>query len=230
MTLRFFASLSLLVCLADSPLTAQGVVVDEGRFAVTIDGRSVGTEEFAIRRAGFGRDDAIFANAVVLLSVDGRPQELRPLLRAVPPDGVVAGYQIKVVGTDAMDLQMTRAGGRYVAIIQSEVGEEDREFLARANTRVLDLAVAHQYYFLKDLREGATAHTLQPRSRTQTNLTAGAWVDEELAVGGGVVAARRVEFSSGDDRRIVWFDRLGRVLRVEVPSLRYVAERQDLVG
>ena len=42
--------------------------------------------------------------------------------------------------------------------------------------------------------------------------------------------ARRVAFRSGEHERIVWFGSQGQVLRVEVPSLGYVAERQDLVG
>jgi hypothetical protein len=53
----------------------------------------------------------------------------------------------------------------------------------------------------------------------------------ELRLGPNRVPALRVDFASDrDDDRVVWFDRQGRVLRVEIPSLRYVAERIDLVG
>jgi hypothetical protein len=38
-----------------------------------------------------------------------------------------------------------------------------------------------------------------------------------------------VDFTSGEERHAVWFDRLGRVLRVEVPARGYVAERVDLL-
>jgi len=220
----------LAALLLTTPAAAQGVVVDQGQFGITVAGERVGTEDFTIRRAGFGRDDAIFANGVVSLSIAGALQEIRPLLRAVPPDGVVAGYQVEVEGPEALELQLTRAGRRYVAVIRSVEGEEDREFQARPDTRILDLDVAHHYYFLQDIREGGTAHALEPRTRRQANLTVGAWVDEELQLGRTSVAARRVEFSSGSAVRIVWFDRLGRVLRVEVPERDYVAERLDLVG
>ncbi|MND06007.1 hypothetical protein D3C83_271320 [compost metagenome] len=67
-----------------------------------------------------------------------------------------------------------------------------------------------------------------PRSRTRLELTAGAPANVELRMGSTVLAARRVEFSAGDDRRTVWFDQLGRVLRVEIPRTGYVAERTDV--
>jgi len=37
-------------------------------------------------------------------------------------------------------------------------------------------------------------------------------------------------FRDGEQERVVWFDRQGRVLRVDIPALQYVAERSDLVG
>ena len=219
------------------PATGQGIVVDQGRFDVSLNGRNAGTEEFTIRRTGIGRDDAIFANAVVVLNRDGG-QEIHPVLRATPPDGVVTCspnltvcYQVEVTGPEALELLLSksRAGRRYVAVINSELGEEHREFPALAGTRVLERDVAHLYYFLRDAREGSIIPVLEPRSRARLSLETGAWTDEELRVGPGVVLARRVEFSAGEDRRTVWFDRLGRVLRVSIPAQGYVAERTDLL-
>jgi hypothetical protein len=42
--------------------------------------------------------------------------------------------------------------------------------------------------------------------------------------------APKETFTAADETRMVWIDRQGRVLRVEIPSAGYVAERQDLVG
>jgi hypothetical protein len=207
----------------------QGVVVDQGRFAVSLDGRSAGTEDFTIRRAGIGREDAIFANGVVQLRRDGRSQEVRPLLRATPPDGVATGYQVEVTGVDSLSLRLSRVGRRYVAVINSAVGEEQREFPAEADTRILEKDVAHLYYFLKDTRAGSTTPVLEPRTRSRITLQTGAATDEDLQVGQSVVPARRVDFSSGSDVRTVWYDRLGRVLRVSIPSQGYLAERTDLL-
>jgi hypothetical protein len=227
------ACLILLPVLSGSPHdgTAQGVVVDQGQFAIRIDGRSVGTEDFVIRRAGLGMDDAIFANGVVTLRRDGSTQEIRPLLRATPPDGIPDSYQVTVAGQGAMEVHLARSGRRYIASIRSSVGDEDREYQARVDTRLLERNVAHHYYFLRDAREGRETHTIEPLSRTQTMLTPGPRIDEELQIGPNLVSARRVEFVSVEgDVRVVWFDRQGRVVRVEIPALRYVAERTDLVG
>jgi len=231
MNIRVLVLLSVLSAAMAPDALAQGIVVDGGQFAVKIDGRAAGTEDFVIRRAGLGREDAVFANGVVSLTVNGSAQEVRPLLRTTPPDGTAESYQVDVTGPDAMDLRLTRAGRRYVATISSGVGDEDREFQARADTRVVELSVAHHYYFLRDLRAGRQAHLLEPRSRRQVTLTAGESIEEDLRLGPNTVPARRVEFTSNEgDHRTVWFDRQGRVLRVEVPSRAYVAERTDLVG
>ncbi len=212
---------------AFSALAAQGVVVDQGQFSVQLRGRAMGTEDFVIRRAGRGREDAIFANGTVSL----RDQEVRPLLRATPPAGEASSYQVTVTGRQAIDIRLARDGRRYVATLRSSVGAEDREFQARAETRVVELGVAHHYHFLRTSRTGRPIPVLEPRSRRLLTLTAGQATDEELRLGPNVVSARRVEFTSdGDDHRIVWYDRQGRVLRVEVPASGYVAERTDLVG
>ena len=129
-----------------------------------------------------------------------------------------------------MDLSLWRAGRRYRATISSEIGKEDREFQARSDTRVLELGVAHHYFFLRNQREGQSAHVLEPRTQRQLTLVAGRRTDEDIQVGPNIVSARRVEFGSGNDRRIVWYDRQGRVLRLEVPATGYLAERSDLVG
>ena len=75
-----------------------------------------------------------------------------------------------------------------------------------------------------------TVPIIEPLSRLSINLVAGAWVDEEVRLGPNRVDARKVVFRDGEQERVVWFDRQGRVLRVDIPALQYVAERSDLVG
>lgn len=210
---------------------AQGVVVDQGRFAVSFYGRSAGTEDFTIRLAGLGRENAIFANATVVLEREGVRQEIRPLLRATPPDGIADEYQVEVEGADALELGLRRIGPRprYVATIHSALGEEQREFPAAAETRILEKDVAHLYHFLGDTREGSVTPIMEPRTRARLDLTRGPTTLEELRLGALVVPARRVEFTSGEDLRTVWFDGVGRVLRVAIPATGYLAERTDVL-
>lgn len=224
-----------LVALLVLPLSveAQGVVVDEGRFSVTVDGRVVGSEDFVVRRAGLASRDKVFANGTVAVEIGGAAQELSSILRADPTTGMTEQYEVQVRGTGGASIRVSRTGDdrRYVATVRSDEGSEDREFQARRDTRVLERDVAHHYYFLRDVRAERTAHVLEPRSRAQMTLTASVHESTELDLGGTIVTARRVTFSTGDgDDRTVWFDRQGRVLRVEVPSRRYVAQRTDIVG
>ncbi|MEQ9399811.1 MAG: hypothetical protein RJQ04_11685 [Longimicrobiales bacterium] len=232
MTIPSKTALAAAALLLALPTTghAQSVVLDEGTFRIWVDGREVGTEEFTIRRAGMGSDATIIAHAVVALDAADGARELRPVLEAVPADGTAAGYQLKISGSEATELSVNLAGGRYVSMLRSNVGEEEREFLARPETRIVETWVAHQYYFLRNVREGTRAPIIEPRSRRQVMILVGPWVDETLTLGASEVPARRVEFRAGDEVRIVWFDQQGRVLRVEVPSLGYRAQRDDLVG
>lgn len=223
--------LSLLAAaLLASPAAAQSVVVDEGSFVVTVQDREAGTETFAVRRSGLGDEATFIAHGVVLLDLEEGRRELRPMLQTVPPAGVATGYQLKMAGTEVAELNMTLAGRRYVSLLRSERGEEEREFLARDDTRVLDRWVAHQYYFVRDLREGESTWVIEPGSRRQYELRATASVDETTTVAGSAVEARRVTLRGGDMERHVWFDDQGRVLRVEVPALGYRAQREDLPG
>jgi len=221
---------ALLVASAPAPADAQSVLVDEGTFTVRIGGKEVGTEEFAIRRAGIGNDATVIANGVVQMATDGGEVELRPLLETVLPDGAATSYQLKVSGATTAEVSLALAGRRYVSRIRTQEGEEEREFLARPETRILEEGVAHQYYFLRNAREGARIPVIEPRTRHQLQLVASAATDEELHIGATSVQARRLAFSGGDAERVVWYDRQGRVLRVEIPARGYVAERKDLVG
>ena len=211
-------------------LSAQSVVVDQGTFSVSIGGEVIGTEDFSIRRAGLGRTAAYIASGAVTLSRDGESQELRPLLSTHAPEGAADGYQLKVTGMDASEVVLNLVGPRFVSNFRSAAGEEEREFSASAQTRIVEQFVAHHYYFLGNVNEGAQVPVIEPRSRLVMDLVAGPWVDEELPLGPNRVNARKVVFRSGEQERVVWFDRQGRVLRVEIPALQYVAERQDLVG
>jgi len=212
------------------PLTgqAQGVVLDQGAFAVSYHGRPAGTEDFSIRRAGLGPDDAMFANATVTLNQSGTSQEIRPLLRATPA-GVAIEYQVEVVGADALELGLRRVARRYVATIRSVAGEEQREFPAAMETRILEQDVAHFYYFLRETEPGSVTPVIEPRSRTRLQLTTGASIDDTVLIGSTSLAAQRVEYTDGAEVRRVWFDALGRVLRVEIPSTGYRAERTDVL-
>lgn len=227
---RLPAALILSLALLPAPGPAQSVVVDQGTFTVTVGGRDAGSETFTIRRAGLGNEATIIAHGVVQVNLEDGSRELRPMLQALPPAGVATGYQLKISGVETTQLNMTLAGRRYVSILRSERGEEEREFLAREDTRVLETWVAHHYYFLRGMREGEGTWIIEPRPRRQLRLEVTGVADDAVTVAGSRVPARRVTFQGDQGTRQVWFDDQGRVLRLEIPHLGYVAQREDLAG
>ncbi len=231
MNLRLLLATSVLLALATPGLGAQGVIVDEGSFAVSIGGVPVGTEDVVIRRPGVGREDALFANGAIVLTLPEGRLDMNPLLHAAPPDGVAVRYQVSATGPDPIQVQVARSGRRYLATIRSDEGAEDREFQAHIDTRVLERHVAHHYYFLRDLRPERAVHTLEPRTRLQGLITAREPVQEMIRLGPNEIQARRIDFTTDTGEiRTIWYDRQGRVLRVHIASLEYLAERTDLVG
>jgi len=224
------AALALAPLVAPGVLSAQSVVVDEGTFTVSLAGAPAGTEKFTIRRAGVGGEAIVIANAVIELNRGEGPIELRPLLEVTPADDASSSYQLKVSGAETSELSVRLAGRRYVSRIHTEAGEEEREFLARPGTRIVEEGVAHHYYFLRAVREASSTPVIEPRTRSQLQLVASAASEEAVLVGAARVSARKMTFSAGEDARHVWFDEQGRVLRVEIPARGYVAERQDLPG
>jgi hypothetical protein len=211
------------------PCAGQGIAIDQGDFQLSIGGRVVGTESFVIRRAGVGGEGNVFANATVTLDIEGGRQVTSPLL-STASDGTAASYQVDVTGPGRMELRLNQNGRRYVMRVSSDLGREDQEFPAHPQTRILERRVAHQYYFLRDVTSGESVPVLEPRTRRQLTLRVGDRTEVRLEVGRTTVPAWRVELSARGDQRAVWFDRQGRVLRLEVPADGYVAQRTDLVG
>jgi hypothetical protein len=68
-----------------------------------------------------------------------------------------------------------------------------------------------------------------PRASKQVSAQVTVGGSETVTVGGRSVAARRLTVEpAGEPARNVWVDSQGRVLRVEVPARRYVAERTSM--
>jgi hypothetical protein len=149
---KMISGLTAVLTLAWAPYDASGqsVVVDQGTFSVEIAGELVGTEEFSIRRAGFNTEAAFIANGVITLQTGEGAEELRPLLRASGPAGSAEGYQLTLTGKAPLEITMNLARPRFVSRFESARGTEEREFRARPETRILELMVAHHYYFLRN--------------------------------------------------------------------------------
>lgn len=212
---------------------AQTVSLDEGSFRLSVGGQEVGTETFSIRQNGTGDNAIVIAQGRVALDKDGRgAEELNASLELAGAALRPAAYQINVQGGQSQKIAGRIAGGRFSARIISPAGEMMREYLASDGAVLVDEGVAHQYYFLA--RKLGANKTLRvaviiPRESRQLTAQVDAQGQDRIQVGGKTVEAHRISVTvPGTPERQLWIDDNGRVLRLEIPSRKYLAERSAL--
>ena len=213
----------LLLALA-VPVRAQNVILDEGTFRLLSGGRDVGTETFTIRRVGQGEEAHVIANAVLELDLPSGHQQVKPLLQA-GTDLSLTAYQVAVSGADPSDVRVQSNGRRFLTTTRTPAGEQEREFRATPGSVLLEEGVAHQYWFLSQLAEGTQVTVLVPRSGTQYAVAVRSARPESTRIAGATVEARRVTFEIDGKMHEVWYDAEGKVLKVNVPSTGFAAER-----
>ena len=209
---------------------AQAVVVDQGTFTITLGGEPAGSEEFFVRRSG-DTVGSYLANGTIDIWAPNTERTLSVLLTASAPRGVSEGYELTVTGVREPYRVTIPAvtPPRFPSHYVSESGQESREYSGSAETRILEAFVAHHYYFLASLEVGSSVPVIVPSERTSGRVTVAASNEDEIVFGVLSMRARRLLLQGHGGDRLVWFDALGRVVRVELPSMAYVAQRTDLV-
>ena len=207
-----------------APAGAQSVVLDEGEFRVTHAERGVGTETFAIRRLGQGVDAYVIANAVIELDLPGGQEQVRPLLQTGPGLSF-SRYQVEVTGADPVEIAVTSGERLLLARTRSNRGEREQEFRAARGTVLLELGVAHLYWFLSRMSEGDATTALVPRAGAQGQIVLRSARPASLRVAGAEHKVRHATFEMDGALHEVWYDGEDRVLRVEVPESGFLAER-----
>lgn len=217
---------TLALALAAPSAEAQSVVLDEGRFTVFLDGREVGTESFRIHRDGMGNEANLVATAEIQLRTDDGTTEMRPSLRT-GASMVPQAYENKISGTQVAQVNGWLDGNRFVARVASQEGESQKEYRANTSTVILEENVAYLYYFAGALtREGgSTLSVVVPASGAQYRLQVLSSAVEPFRLGREQLEVRHVRLEGPDQLHEVWFDEQGRVMRVEIPSRGYRAER-----
>jgi len=203
------------------------VVLDQGSFRLTVDGRPAGTETFEISRTGSGPEAQIYARGEIDITMPEGRLDLRPLLQSGGAEMAVAAYQIKISGQLQQEIYVRLEERRYLTRVLSERGEQQRESRAAPGTLVLDTGVAHQYYFLAARLPsgGGTITVMVPREGRQFDLQVTEIGQESLVLGGVSRTARHLRLEGNQETRDVWLDSEGRVLRVDHPALGYSATR-----
>ena len=232
MNIRLLAPALFFLALYPSRIHCQNVSVDENTFRIYLDGKVVGHEEFSIRRIGPGGQQRIILRGTVELNLSEGTLNLAPAMDVQGETLGVSDYQIKVSGTETTDIFVSVSGNRYLARVVSSEGEQLREFRAGPGSVLLDEGVVHHHYLLNPFLDDESAVSLTvliPRAGRQERMTLSLVGEEEIRVGGVLVPdTRRFHLEGGDHSRDIWFDSQGRILRMEIPSQGYLAERESL--
>jgi hypothetical protein len=209
--------LGILAVFGSTQVRAQTVVLDEGTFKLRLGGQEVGTETFNIRQNGSGETAVVIAVGKVVIDTARGAQEINAQLSMKGPALHTSAYQVNVEGANPLKISGLVVGSRFSSRIMSGAGEQMREYMA------------HHYYFLAQ-RVGTGSGrvpVLVPRQSRQFTATVSAQGNEMVTVGGSSVQGRHLVVSTpGGPERHVWVDENGRVLRYEVPSQKFSAERQ----
>jgi hypothetical protein len=213
-------------------LESQNLSVDENAFRIYVNGEEVGREDFSIRQIGSGVPRRLILRGEVDLNLESGATFLAPVMAVEGEAMEVSTYQVKVTGPEQADVSVNVSGNRYLTRVVSDDGEQLREFRAGPGSVLMDEGVVHHHYLLGPfLREdqSVSLSVLSPRAFRQERVTLSFVGEEEIRVGGILFqGARRFHLEGGEHARDIWFDDQGRILRLEIPSLGYVAEREHL--
>lgn len=220
-------ALALLPGTLARPIAAQ--VADSGTFVVYVEDRQVGTEQFIITQAGSGAGAELVASGRVRLRLAEGTLELDPRLTTRGVGADPASYQVDVGGSSPSRVIGTVGGGRFSAKIVTGSGEQLREYVASSGAVVLDQGVAHHYGFLAQRTHQGRVPIIVPRENRQVMATVSSRGEERVEIGGASATVfHLVVQPAGGEEHHVWVDDLNRVIRVEVPSRAWRAERTRL--
>lgn len=215
--------LAAIVTLVPALASAQTTVVDEGSFTVTRAGRT-GREDFRIVRVGAGAAATLVATGTAVNGTARVVSVLRTDTAGVPIDFQLDGREAGEI-RERVTIQATR--DRLTARSQSPRGESAREYFLRPGMAIFDDEFALGYYLLTLWgRDGVTA--VLPRRNELTQLRVLSKGEDAIEIAGTRVAARRYSVSDARGERHLWTDAAGRVLRVEVPAIAFIAVRDAL--
>ena len=209
-----------------APAYAQGTrIVDEGSFTISMNGRTVGRENFRISATTRGDVVEYVASAVVTYG----DRRVSPELRT-SAEGTVLSYEVTTkTGATSESWSGAVAGSRLNTRIESGRGTAAREYIVPAGTLVVDDEIMHHNWFLA-LRShsGGMPVVVPRRTDVKANVTMSTVGEETLQIGNHDLTATHLRAQvAGSEVRDIWVDKSGRLLKVALPERGLVAIRDD---
>jgi hypothetical protein len=201
--------------------------VDEGEFRILIRGLDVGSETFVIRRSGTGAETRFTAQGRIMIEGDDGRVEMATTLGARGPTARPNGYQRNVSGVRSETVTFSLQGGRFVVRISSDAGEEMREIPVPSGGLFAEERVAHHSHFVvaRFLAGETRLRIIRPETRSVVTVEIQEREPTTLQTREGRIRVRRLRLVEGSREWEVWFDSLGRVLRLENAVEGFRAER-----
>lgn len=214
-----------------SPSTPPATV-DVGSFTMYIDNERAGREQFSMQQV------ATVEGASLALRAESAVGDRRTAMQLETDSlGTPIRYSIeeRVGTTVTLRLGGQRVRGRFTTLARSTTGEAAREYLLVPGALVIEDFGVVQYALMIRRRlmavgDSVAVPILTPAANRQrvvllTYLTR----SDTVAVAGSRRAAHRWQVrSDAGEIRLLWADDEGRLLRLEVPSRRLVAVRDDV--
>lgn len=218
-----------------SPLPSsptQPATVDVGSFTMYIDNERTGREQFSMQKV------ATVEGASLALRAESAVGDRRTAMQLETDSlGTPIRYSIeeRVGTTVTLRLGGQRVRGRFTTLARSTTGEAAREYLLVPGALVIEDFGVVQYALMIRRRlmavgDSVAVPILTPAANRQrvVQLTYLTHADT-VAVAGSRRAAHRWQVRSDTGEiRLLWADDEGRLLRLEVPSRRLVAIRDDV--
>jgi hypothetical protein len=199
-------------------------LVDEGSFALYLNGQRVGREQFSIRRTPASEGMALVARSTI--TFDGRRIEsmMRTDTAGMPLEFAIEEYRD---GRLESRVKGGLVGARFVQRTSVGSSQTEKELRLAPGTVMADEESVYQFYFVTRARGGARVQLLFPRrlQRDSASITVRS-ENQDVELGNGRVPARHlIVMDAAGVATDVWLDARGRVLRVAVPSRGFVAVR-----
>lgn len=210
--------------LVTDPVAAQGRILDRALFVVTRGSEVVGREEFVLREGrASGQRDGFTISARAYYPED-RPTPIMVSTIQCGPDSQPTAARMDFDSDDRPSVFVSLNSRRTTVRKVTPTGESARQFPAVDRTLLLDEFLISPYALLPSSREGSLT-TINPRSGAREVVALEDLGMEVTTVQGESVSLRHFTLRNGGSVRHLWFDELGRLIKVSVESLQLTATR-----
>lgn len=206
-------------------------VIDRGRLELRVDGRTVGTETFEVRRSG---REVRTAGRIVL---DSAVAGLRPLEVLLETDADYAPelFRLRPTAGEVRSVTAVREEGRLRLQVSSEAGDRWKEFVAPDGLVLVEPGVAHHWALVLRRHGDRLAGNamievpavVPSEARRAPLRLRREGPDRADVPGADRDAVRYTATLDGSREFLIWTNEEGDVLRVESPKTGVVAVRTE---